>query len=46
MRVSLNPFVQVFYSNTEDRNEKTLCLSSGVLIPLFRSFILIGDHLP
>ena len=35
----LNPFVQVFYSNTFF--SVTEALESCVLIPLFRSFILI-----
>ena len=39
-KVGLNPFVQVFYSNS-----KAVCIKqlpgNAVLIPLFRSFILI-----
>ena len=37
----LNPFVQVFYSN-EIRQEREIPLIVGVLIPLFRSFILMS----
>ena len=36
----LNPFVQVFYSNTTNRL-KEFIRTCKVLIPLFRSFILI-----
>ena len=42
---SLNPFVQVFYSNKriwQCRRVKEVL----VLIPLFRSFILMGIHSP
>ena len=38
----LNPFVQVFYSNEKQLNAKSALYKARVLIPLFRSFILIG----
>ena len=37
----LNPFVQVFYSNFQNLIEKSISEKKTVLIPLFRSFILI-----
>ena len=39
-RAGLNPFVQVFYSNKK-KNFENYMICVDVLIPLFRSFILI-----